>query len=316
MRQAFSFGAEGGSSGSGGASGPDQQAEAAWEAASSLSAQATEMAEGGDLDGAKRVLRGQLPELVDKYGADDPSVGLIHNQLSLWDFFDGASEPAEAPSQQAAPASRTDYGEAVDQARAAHQVWAKQAGEDSPAAAFHGIRLGMALAADGRPEEAFPLLEQGLTVAVDNFNQHLSKLEQLQPLAEDGEAAAEGASAADDEAMAARAQQQHVSLVMLDNLGRALQEAKFYRALSFLGVSGREMDATWDDKGAGAAFFLQQEMSDAVTDMLRWVMPNHPTVQLVAQCEKVGLRRLHDDLQIHGQRLQDLVHEATSSKDG
>ena len=102
-----SFGAEGGSSGSGGASGPDQQAEAAWEAASSLSAQATEMAEGGDLDGAKRVLRGQLPELVDKYGADDPSVGLIHNQLSLWDFFDGASEPAEAPSQQAAPASRT-----------------------------------------------------------------------------------------------------------------------------------------------------------------------------------------------------------------
>lgn len=207
-------------------------------------------------------------------------------------------------------------------------------------------------------------------------------------------------------------------------------------ARSFLGVSGREMDATWDDKGAGAAFFLQQEMSDAVTgapplaarglvlgwpgrwlpscffacagdretcplgtslgpspsgaDMLRWVMPNHPTVQcmlrehgrhvglpgapasrscilsqhlrllrnhiklhpshtpalscpphlhtrthhitphqpgqharplplpcrLVAQCEKVGLRRLHDDLQIHGQRLQDLVHEATSSKDG
>ena len=28
----------------------------------------------------------------------------------------------------------------------------------------------MALAADGHPEEAFPLLEKGLSVAVDNYN--------------------------------------------------------------------------------------------------------------------------------------------------
>lgn len=34
---------------------------------------------------------------------------------------------------------------------------------------------------------------------------------------------------------------------------------------SFLGVSGREVDAKWDENGAGAAFFLQQEMSDALT---------------------------------------------------
>lgn len=106
--------------------------------------------------------------------------------------------------------------------------------------------------------------------------------------------------------------------------------------LSFLGIAGREINEKWDDKGAGAVFFLQQEMSDAVTggawrkfgsllvgvqsftpdalpcellhafvwmasdarkrclqampvaspsrplpraDMLRWVPPDHPTVQ-------------------------------------
>lgn len=35
--------------------------------------------------------------------------------------------------------------------------------------------------------------------------------------------------------------------------------------LSFLGIAGREINEKWDDKGAGAVFFLQQEMSDAVT---------------------------------------------------
>jgi hypothetical protein len=93
---------------------------------------------------------------------------------------------------------------------------------------------------------------------------------------------------------------------------------------SFLGIAGREMNEKWDDKGAGAVFFLQQEMSDSVTDMLRWVPPDHPTVQcalrehgrLVEQCEREGLRQLHDDLQIHHQRLQDVVHEAGTSKDG
>jgi hypothetical protein len=34
---------------------------------------------------------------------------------------------------------------------------------------------------------------------------------------------------------------------------------------SFFGSSGRELESKWDEKGAGAVFFLQQEMSDAVT---------------------------------------------------
>lgn len=34
---------------------------------------------------------------------------------------------------------------------------------------------------------------------------------------------------------------------------------------SFLGVRGRELDEKWDDTGAGACFFLEQEMSDAMT---------------------------------------------------
>jgi hypothetical protein len=59
-------------------------------------------------------------------------------------------------------------------------------------------------------------------------------------------------------------------------------------------------------------------------DMLRWVLPDHPTLQcalrehgrLVAQCEKEGLRKLHLDLQIHHQRLQDVVHEAKAGLDG
>lgn len=46
----------------------------------------------------------------------------------------------------------------------------------------------------------------------------------------------------------------------------------------------------------------------ASTDMLRWVFPDHPTVQcalrehgrLVAQCGKLGLRRLADELQVGG----------------
>lgn len=48
-------------------------------------------------------------------------------------------------------------------------------GEGSQAALFHGIRLGMALAAAGRPEEAFPLLETGLAVAADNYNHHVRR---------------------------------------------------------------------------------------------------------------------------------------------
>lgn len=38
--------------------------------------------------------------------------------------------------------------------------------------------------------------------------------------------------------------------------------------------------------------------------------------RLVAQCEKEGLRRLADDMQIHNQRLQDVVHEARTGQDG
>lgn len=34
---------------------------------------------------------------------------------------------------------------------------------------------------------------------------------------------------------------------------------------SFLGVRGRELDDKWDDNGAGACLFLEQEMSDAMT---------------------------------------------------
>lgn len=38
--------------------------------------------------------------------------------------------------------------------------------------------------------------------------------------------------------------------------------------------------------------------------------------RLVAQCRREGLRRIADDLQIHGQRLADLVEEARNGKDG
>lgn len=104
----------------------------------------------------------------------------------------------------------------MEAAEAAHRVWVAELGEDSPAAAFHGIRLvrcridcccglprhagaacwacrgaclapglsarpaphactqGMALTAAKRSEEAWPLLEKGLGVAVDNYNLHVS----------------------------------------------------------------------------------------------------------------------------------------------
>ncbi|KAL4441009.1 hypothetical protein ABPG77_010440 [Micractinium sp. CCAP 211/92] len=264
------------------------------------------MAEEGRTEEAKALLKRELPRLIDKFGTEDPSVGMVYNQLALWAFHDG------------------QLGDAVEAATAAHRVWVKELGEDSQAAAFHGIRLGMVLTADGRPEEAFPLLEKGLDVAVKNYNTHLEQLQALQPLAEDLAAAAQDASEADQQVMAARAEQQRTSVVMLERLGAALQEARFYRALSFLGVRGRELDEKWDDTGAGACFFLEQEMSDAMTDMLRWMVPDHPTVacalrehgRLVAQCRREGLRRVADDLQIHGQRLADLVEEARNGKDG
>lgn len=43
------------------------------------------------------------------------------------------------------------------------------------------------------------------------------------------------------------------------------------RPRSFIGTAGREMDAKWDDNGAGAVFFLEQEMSDAVSGAPRWI---------------------------------------------
>ena len=73
----------------------------------------------------------------------------------------------------------------------------------------HGLPPSAA-AAEGRPELAFPLLEKGLAVAVENYNQHLRQLEGMQPLADDSSAAAEGASAEEQEAMAARAEEQRV----------------------------------------------------------------------------------------------------------
>jgi hypothetical protein len=38
--------------------------------------------------------------------------------------------------------------------------------------------------------------------------------------------------------------------------------------------------------------------------------------RLVEQCERAGLRRLGDELQIHNQRLRDVLLEATAAKDG
>jgi hypothetical protein len=34
---------------------------------------------------------------------------------------------------------------------------------------------------------------------------------------------------------------------------------------SFIGVAGRELNGKWDENGAGAVFFLEQEMSDGIT---------------------------------------------------
>ena len=36
-------------------------------------------------------------------------------------------------------------------------------------------------------------------------------------------------------------------------------------ACSFIGVAGRELNGKWDENGAGAVFFLEQEMSDGLT---------------------------------------------------
>ena len=47
----------------------------------------------------------ELPHLEARFGADDPALGLLYNQLALWSFADG------------------QYGDAVDAARAAQQVW-------------------------------------------------------------------------------------------------------------------------------------------------------------------------------------------------
>ncbi|KAL4857838.1 Protein NipSnap 3A [Chlorella vulgaris] len=269
----------------------------AWETATRVFAETNSIAEGGDLQGAKTVLKQEVAELLEQFGSNGPAMGLLQNQLALWSFY------------------CAEYGDAVAAARAAQQVWVTESGQESTAAVFHGIRLGMALAASGEPVEAFPLLEKGLT---------LNKLQELEPLIADQEAAPASSSAADEEALAAREQEKQLAVLMLDRLGRALQEAKFYRSLSFFGSSGRELESKWDEKGAGAVFFLQQEMSDAVTDMLRWVPPNHPIVvcalrehkRLVEQCGVIGLRRLQDDLQIHSQRLQDLVNEAATAHDG
>ena len=38
--------------------------------------------------------------------------------------------------------------------------------------------------------------------------------------------------------------------------------------------------------------------------------------RLVDQCARVGLRQLADELQVHHQRLQDMLTEATAGKDG
>ncbi|KAI3436467.1 hypothetical protein D9Q98_005884 [Chlorella vulgaris] len=319
-QQCWMFGCSadsGGSSGGGGQAqrdqggGDDAELEArskdqAWETATRVFAETNSIAEGGDLQGAKKVLKQEVAELLEQFGSNGPAMGLLQNQLALWSFY------------------CAEYGDAVAAARAAQQVWVTESGQESTAAVFHGIRLGMALAAKGEPVEAFPLLEKGLTVAVENYNEQLNKLQELEPLAADQEAAPASSSAVDEEALAAREQEKQLAVLMLDRLGRALQEAKFYRSLSFFGSSGRELESKWDEKGAGAVFFLQQEMSDAVTDMLRWVPPNHPIVvcalrehkRLVEQCGVIGLRRLHDDLQIHSQRLQDLVNEAATAHDG
>ncbi len=50
---------------------------------------------------------------------------------------------------------------------------------------------------------------------------------------------------------------------------------------------------------------------DAASRLLFWCLR-----RLVAQCRREGLRRVADDLQIHGQRLADLVEEARNGKDG
>ena len=34
---------------------------------------------------------------------------------------------------------------------------------------------------------------------------------------------------------------------------------------SFLGTVGREMEDNWEEKGQGAVFYLQQEMSDSIS---------------------------------------------------
>lgn len=57
-------------------------------------------------------------------------------------------------------------------------------------------------------------------------------------------------------------------------------------ACSFLGVRGRELDTKWDDNGAGACFFLEQEMSDAMTGAPGWPVLCLNLAELVLQLRR------------------------------
>ena len=52
-----------------------------------------------------------LPSLVEQFGEGDPSVGLIHNQLALWEFY------------------TANYAAATEAATAAHKVWVSVRGQ-------------------------------------------------------------------------------------------------------------------------------------------------------------------------------------------
>ena len=136
-----SGGGSGGGSGDGGGSPPPAQTEA-WDAATQLSAAANQLAESSFSDAVQLLTSGErtppphscptpspyrdaprplptptpfpapeLPGLVQQYGATEPSLGLLYNQLALWHFYAG------------------EYAAAAGAARSARDIWVRLRGK-------------------------------------------------------------------------------------------------------------------------------------------------------------------------------------------
>ncbi|PRW51157.1 hypothetical protein C2E21_5422 [Chlorella sorokiniana] len=151
----------------------------------------------------------------------------------------------------------------------------------------HRVRLGAALAASGRPEEGYPLLEQGLEAATACFASNMPRLHRVRKEAADG-------TSPDAQQLVAT----------LGALQRTIWEARFFRCLCFVSLHGPAIEETWH-ANQDTYLAVRHEMAAALPELARWSSPADPMVQcalhelsrLVAQCEARGLQQLPADLQ-------------------